>query len=214
MEDFVDEPPATPRKLRLLRLFLAIEATDAVRAAVLASQRTLRQRGGGAALPVRWFSLAQSHLTLQFFGTVLASHVPALVETITPAVAPIAPFLLRDGEIGAFPSCDTPRVLWLGLGGDLPALVSLQHAVAAASATVTGVVADRKPFNPHLTLGRVAVGRASASPVRLVADALSRPVAVPPFAWEVGHVSLIRSVLSAGAVRYTVLATFPLGGKR
>lgn len=195
----------------MLRLFLALEANDAVQEAVAAAQRTLRRRGD---LPVRWTNPGQSHLTLQFFGNVVAEHLPALAEAVQPAVAPFAPLLLREGALGAFPDTDAPRVLWLGLRGDVPELRAMQHALAAAVATVAGVVADRKPFNAHLTLGRVESGRRDTGGVRAVAEAIARPVAVPPVAWPIGHVALVRSVLGAGGSRYTTLMTFPLTGTR
>jgi len=193
----------------LLRLFIALETNDAMQQAIAAAQQTLRRRGD---LPVRWTNPTQAHLTLQFLGDVVAEHVPGLVQAVKPAVARHGALFLRSGDVGAFPSADAPRVLWLGVRGDEARLLALQHAVAGVVVSVEGVVADRKAFRPHLTLGRVRNGQRDMPGLHAIAAALTRPVAVPPAAWPVGAVSLIRSVLGPGGPLYTTLERLPLGG--
>jgi 2'-5' RNA ligase len=194
---------------RQLRLFIALETNPAMQAALQEAQRTLQRRGE---LPVRWVPVAQMHLTLQFLGNVMAAHVPALADAIRFAIMPHHAFLLRSGAVGAFPNAQAPRVLWLDVRGEVEALLVVQRDVAHAVTHVEGVVADRKPFRPHLTLGRVREGKRDRPGANAVAAALARPVAVPTAAWRVGEVALIRSVLGAGGPRYTVLERFPLRG--
>ena len=133
------------------------------------------------------------------------------MEALGRAVTPYPAMLLRAGEVGAFPSVDAPRVLWLGVRGDEDGLLALQRAVRDAVRGVEGVVADRKPFHPHLTLGRVRVGRrdtAGAGGNRRRARAANRSSRAA--AWPVREVALIRSVLGPGGSRYTALGRFPL----
>jgi RNA 2',3'-cyclic 3'-phosphodiesterase len=203
-EDDAGERQSGPR---MVRLFIALETDEAMQQAVAAVQRSLRQRGD---MPVRWVAPAQVHLTLQFLGNVVAAHLPSLMAALAPAVAPHPAMLLRAGEVGAFPSVDAPRVLWLGVRGADDSLLSLQQAVRDAVRGVEGVVADRKPFRAHLTLGRVRAGRRDMPGLAAVATALDRPVAVPPTAWPVRSVALIRSVLGPGGSRYTIVERFPL----
>jgi 2'-5' RNA ligase len=198
-----------PNGPRLLRLFIALETNAAMQTALREAQRTLQRR---EELPVRWTPLAQMHLTLQFLGNVMAVHVPALDAALRGAVSPHAAVLLRAGAVGAFPSTHAPRVLWLDVRGEVDALTALQRDVARAVWEVEGVVADRKAFRPHLTLGRVREGKRDMPGANAVAAALARPVAVPTAAWPVGEVALIRSVLGAGGPRYTVLGRYPLRG--
>lgn len=197
---------------RFQRLFIALETNEAVQHAVAEVQQTLRRRGGShqGNMPVRWVKPVQVHLTLQFLGNVVSAHIPSLAAAVAPVVAMHDALLLRVGEVGAFPSVDSPRVLWLGLRGEKDRLMALQRSVAEAVRAVEGVVADRKPFQPHLTLGRVERQRRDAPGLATIAAALSRSVAVPLAAWSVESVALIRSVLGAGGSRYTVLERFPL----
>ena len=169
-----------------------------------------RRSGGAANLPVRWTNAAQAHLTLVFLGEVLAVHVAPLVAALRPMEGRHTAFLLRVEGVGAFPSAEEPRVLWLGVGGAVPSLMALQREVATAIFAVEGIVADRKAFRPHLTLGRVTTRRRDMPGVASVAAALARPVAVPPVGWPVASFALIRSVLGASGPRYTVLERFSL----
>ncbi len=198
---------------RFQRLFIALETNEAVQRAVAEVQQTLERRGGSpqGRMPVRWVRPAQVHLTLQFLGTVVSAHIPSLIAAVAPSVARHTAFFLRSDAVGAFPSVEAPRVLWLGLRGDDDALHSLQRSVADAVRAVDGVVADRKPFQPHLTLGRVERSHRDAPGMTVMAEALRRPVAVSPAPWSVESVALIRSILGAGGSRYTVVERFPLG---
>jgi 2'-5' RNA ligase len=203
-EDDTMDRPSGPR---MVRLFIALETNEAMQQTVAAVQRSLRRRGD---MPVRWVAPERVHLTLQFLGNVVAAHVPSLIEALGPAIAPHSAMLLRAGEVGAFPSADAPRVLWLGVRGADDGLYALQQAVRDAVHGVEGVVADRKPFRPHLTLGRVRAGRRDMPGLTAVTAALARPVTVPPMAWPVREVALIRSILGPGGSRYTALERFPL----
>ena len=47
-----------------------------------------------------------------------------------------------------------PRVLWIGLGGDVPALLALQSRLAARLLREAGFALEDRPFSPHITLAR------------------------------------------------------------
>ncbi|MDQ2784707.1 MAG: RNA 2',3'-cyclic phosphodiesterase [Chloroflexota bacterium] len=206
------EPGADHLSPRVQRLFIALQTNEAVQHAVAEVQQTLRRRGGSpqVGMPVRWVAPTQVHLTLQFLGNVVSTHIPTLIAALAPAVATHDALLLRADAVGAFPSADAPRVLWLGLRGADDRLRALRGAVTEVVWTAEGVVADRKPFQPHLTIGRVERLYRDAPGIASLRAALRRPVIAPPAAWPVETVALIRSVLGAGGSRYTVLERFPL----
>ena len=70
------------------------------------------------------------------------------------AAAETAPLQLQATGAGAFPSPNAPRVVWLGLGGDLVPLTQLFYRLEKAFAAL-GYPPEGRAFNPHLTLGRV-----------------------------------------------------------
>jgi len=205
-------PPARAAAIatgpRIVRIFLALEIPDAVRGAMADAQRSLRRHGD---LPAQWTHADDAHLTLLFFGNVVATHLPAIIAATAPVTARHSPFLLRLGTIGAFPSLEAPRVVWLGIAGQTDALTALQGELAAVMAGVAGVVADRKAFRPHLTLARIDARRDRPG-VSAVVEALAHPLTVPPLAWDVPRVVLVRTMPGGGqrSTRYTVLHAFPL----
>lgn len=213
-DEFPDTAPRTAHVAgptdgpRIMRIFLALEIPEAVRGAMGDAQWALRRRGD---LPAQWTQADDAHLTLLFFGNVMATHLPEIVAAISPVTARHSPFLLRLGDIGAFPSLDAPRVVWLGIAGQLDALIALQGEMAAVMGGVAGVVADRKAFRPHLTLARIDARRDKPG-VSAVVEALAHPLSVPPLAWDVARVVLLRTMPGGGrhGARYTTLHAFPL----
>ena len=145
---------------RTLRTFVAIELPAEVRAAIAAAQAELRGALGDRAGSVRWVNPAGAHLTLKFLGDTPESAVPGVEAALRAALAGTAAFDLRTGALGCFPSGRAPRVLWLGLDGDLAPLTAARDAVEAAIAPL-GWPTEARPFSPHLTLGRL---RPEASP--------------------------------------------------
>ena len=86
-----------------------------------------------------------------------------------------APLQLQVTSAGAFPSPNAPRVVWLGLGGDLLPLTQLFYRLEKAFAAL-GYPPEGRAFNPHLTLGRV---KSPANRERL-AQMLAK---LPPLNW-------------------------------
>lgn len=144
---------------KTMRTFIAIPMPAAAKAALAEVSAQL-----GAELPpkaVRWVAPAQMHLTLVFLGNTAVSQLPALGEMMTAAAATVAPFDLHLGEVGCFPHCRRPRVVWVGMAGTQAALTrlhQLQRALAQGVAEL-GWELEKRPFRPHLTLGRVKDSR-------------------------------------------------------
>jgi 2'-5' RNA ligase len=180
-----------------MRLFIAIDLPDPVRAALAEAQSRLR-RGDPA---VRWAAVEGMHLTLQFLGEVEAGRAPDLLAALADISA--LPFALRLGGLGAFPSADHPRVLWAGLAGDITALGDLQRAVTDATRPL-GFIPEDRPFAPHLTLGRA---RQDVGPADLQALAAALRAAAPPapVGWDAGRPLLFQSISTPNGVVYTVV---------
>ena len=188
-----------------VRAFVAIEPGEAARAALEA----LRDRLAAAAprRAVRWVRPGQCHLTLRFLGNVPPDRMPELERRLTEAAAESAAFSLGLADPGAFPTAATPRVLWVGLRGDLEALTALARRVDAAAADLGDHREDRE-FHPHLTLGRVADRDARVA--RALSELLARTPPPPPADWPVREFKLFRSELRPEGAVYSVLGSFAL----
>lgn len=196
----------TPHDGRSLRLFIAAELPDATRAALAAAIDALRRFDRERV--VRWVRPEGIHVTLKFLGSVPPARVDAIRDALARAADGAAPFSLRPEGVGSFGGRRNLRVVWAGVGGDRDALGALEARVQSSIA-VLGFPPEQRPFNPHLTLGRVR-DDAPQEARGILHDALARFDA-PPFApFDVAHVSLMRSTLAPGGAVYDAIATFPL----
>ena len=189
---------------RPLRLFVAIALPESWHAILRQTQNRLRDAG----LRLRFVRPENAHLTLKFLGEVEAARLPALTAALAAVPERHRPFALALGDPGSFGPGRRPRVLWVGLRGDLDALSSLHAAVEAALAPLR-FARDTGPFRAHITLARTPENLPTTDAAR-IAPALaalgrlrSEPLAVREFA-------LMQSDLGAGGPRYTALASWPL----
>jgi 2'-5' RNA ligase len=187
---------------KMIRAFLAVELPEALRVGLAQVQEELKR----SRADVRWVAPGNIHLTLKFFGNVPDDEIEALAQAAREAAAETAPLQLQATGAGAFPSPNAPRVVWLGLGGDIVPLTQLFYRLEKAFAAL-GYPPEGRAFNPHLTLGRV---KSPANRERL-AKMLTKlpPVDWPPF--EVKELILFQSVLSPQGSKYTPLQVIPLG---
>lgn len=109
--------------------------------------RRVRDRPGAP----RWAGRDLHHLTLAFFGEVPERRVPDLLGELGAVVGPAVH--LRLAGAGTFPEKGDPRVLWIGADGDLETLAGLARSTADAG-RAAGLDVDRRPYRPHLTVGR------------------------------------------------------------
>jgi len=196
----------TPSKLRL---FAALELPAEWQTgleAVIHHLKTSIPRGG-----VRWVRPEGIHLTLKFFGEVAADQAPTIQNALTQATQGLPPVALEADHLGVFPNPLQPRVVWIGVAGEVEKLGQLQKALEA-SLTHLGFPPEARGFTPHLTLGRVTESLQSGDRQALT-EALTRLPMGPFPSWTATSLSLIRSELRPSGAVYTRLAEIPLGGR-
>jgi len=143
--------------VKKIRAFIAIELPATARSALAqASQQLARQLPAGS---VRWVKPERMHLTLRFLGDTAVTQLPALAAQLDELAARHAPFNLRLDKLGCFPHCKRPRVIWAGLTGNVAALSTLKQDLDTRLVSL-GWEEEERPFQAHLTLGRVKNSRA------------------------------------------------------
>lgn len=182
--------------MELLRVFVALAIPAEVRESLAGAQDRLRRAGAD----VKWVRPAAIHLTLKFLGETGAGRVPEIAGALARAARGSSPFTLEGRRAGFFPDERRPRVAWVGLAGEVPALLDLQRKVEAACADV-GYPADRRAFHAHLTLGRIKSPRR----VDRLADALSELTDGTFGEIPVDRIVLYRSELLPQGARYSRL---------
>ena len=196
----------------MVRTFVAVELPEVVRAELGRSQREMQRLARARNLPIgsslKWVAPEGIHLTLKFLGEVPEAMVEPIAEAVQVATAGRPALNLELSGRGAFPSARSPRVLWVGLAGDLAALADLQRVVEQELGRL-GFAPENRAFSPHLTLARV---REQAAPVerRAVAELLTLPQSLITVRFIAGQVSLMKSELRPSGARYEALSTFTL----
>jgi RNA 2',3'-cyclic 3'-phosphodiesterase len=189
-----------------LRTFVAIELSDALKAALDQAQTQLKR--APAADVGRWVAPDSVHLTLKFLGDIAADRVAGIVQAAQAVCQSFSPFSITLADLGCFPNAQRPRVIWIGVGGDVEPLQRLQGAVEVALEKL-GFAAERRPFQPHLTLARIREGAGLPELQELVQRMATTKVVVPA-PMTVHEVSLMRSQLKPSGAQYTQLAAMCL----
>ena len=192
--------------MRTHRLFVALELPDAVRGALAGPLEDLRTH----LADVRWERVDKLHVTMQFLGATAPEVIEAIEVAMRGAVAGCRPHALQLAGIQGAPAPHTPRMVWARLAGDVQGLTSLRDAVGTALAPL-GFAADHRPFQPHITVGRVARD-ASGTERRTVAAAIARCAAPPGVEWQVLSLALFESVGTRDGTRYVKRSEVGLGG--
>jgi 2'-5' RNA ligase len=184
-----------------LRLFIAVNVPPDVRSRLHADTAALRASAHG----VTWVRQEHLHITMKFLGERADDEVPAIEAALHEATAAVSAFPLRLRGIGAFPSLDRPRVVWLGAEGTTP-LPALASQIDVACGRL-GIPREERRFTTHLTLGRVK-RELTGDRASFIAEArrLDTTYQVP-----VESVELMLSELSRTGPRYTMLARATLG---
>jgi 2'-5' RNA ligase len=199
-----------------LRAFIALDLPPAVQDAIAQQQARLQARleRDGAAFSLRWTRPDSVHLTLRFLGDTTHDQRTRLSAGLQSAAAAWPELALRFGGLGCFPNSRAPRVVWLGLDGDVAKLAAIQKQVEQLTQAV-GFAAEERPFAPHLTIARARreAGRTDLQRTGQAVQALAGEDAgtAPIVAFRADCVVLYRSDLDPGGARYTVLERFALG---
>jgi len=136
-----------------MRAFFCFELEDELKRRLDEITQRLRR------VPVRasWVKVENLHITLRFLGEIDEGLVPQLKGVAEEALAASG----LDGalrweldRLGAFPSVERPRVVWVGSSEEPEGLLRLAAALEE-SLRPLGFEPERERFVTHITLGRV-----------------------------------------------------------
>ena len=188
-----------------IRSFIAIELPEEVKTGLNRLQTELK-------LPrhnfVKWVATEGIHVTLKFLGNIYPEKVAEITKVMEQASQGSVPFQLEISEVGAFPNLRQPRVLWLGIRGDIDKLVAWQQRIDSGLVPL-GFAKETRPFTPHLTLARLREGVSPGDRRDFGELVIKTPVEVN-FKVNVNSLSLIKSQLLPGGAVYSRLAEVKL----
>ena len=179
--------------MKLLRTFIAVELPAETRTYLFQTGNKMAENISERA--VRWVAPENMHLTLRFLGDTPEDKLPAVTAELDAITQQFQPFQLYLNEIGCFPNRKRPRVVWVGLAGELKSLNALHGRIEKAVQSL-GWQAEGRPFRAHLTIGRV---KDSSQARRLAWEQQLEKQVVP-----VSAVNLIESMLRPSGPVYTI----------
>jgi RNA 2',3'-cyclic 3'-phosphodiesterase len=145
------DPALDPADGKPLRLFVALELPGQWRDALRDQSRALETAAPGFA---RWVAPELIHLTLIFLGSQHPSVVPRIQDAVEETAASTEPITLAPGELGAFGSPRSLRVIWAGVSEQPRGSLQALHDHLTNSLQRARVAFEASDFRPHLTLGR------------------------------------------------------------
>jgi len=186
-----------------IRSFLAFELPPDIKSEVKRISGEVKKTG----LEASWVKPDNIHLTTVFTGDIDEKDIPDMISNIDNVTAEYEPFDISLGGMGLFPDIKRPRVLWLGLNGGIEGLASLRDDLQK-SLEPFGIKQEKRPFKPHLTLGRF---RKPAKDKFLLKKMLDEYGEISGPNGKLDELILFKSDLKPTGAVYTRLHYWPLG---
>lgn len=99
----------------------------------------------------KWVHQDDYHLTLQFLGDTTAEKEQQVIKQLSNIKT--QRFSLTIDSFGTFGQPERPRILWLGVTGEIVWLHHLQKEISKKMAPL-GFPIEKRPYHPHLTIAR------------------------------------------------------------
>ncbi len=184
-----------------MRLFTAIPVPDHIKT----YSSTIRQELEEINSDVKWVEEENYHLTLKFLGDVAEDLLEPLCDFLERAAVSSTSFKLRLQGMGVYPNRRRPRVIWIGISGEMEKALFLGERVDAYLSALGFEPETRRDY--HLTLGRI---RSERNLDELVAKVYQRGASIQTDYFWVTEFYLMESQLTSHGPIYTVKRKFTL----
>lgn len=186
-----------------MRLFIAIPVTDAIKEYAASVRNELDMNHPD----VKWVEKTNYHLTLKFLGEVAPASLDEIKKRLNTVAEACPAFSLKTRGLGFFPNRGRPRVIWVGVFGEMNKADFLGERVDAYLSELGFDPEKKRSF--HLTLGRIRSDPGLAE-LQLKAAGVNRRSEEHSF--TVDRFLLMESKLSSRGPHYSVLESYRLEG--
>ncbi len=195
----------------MIRAFLAVELSEDIRAQIARIQQDLKASLTcelPRAVRLSWAQPASIHLTIKFLGDMDEQVIEPLREALAGVFKNHRAIPIPLERLGAFPSFQAPRVLWVGPSerweqGDEAKRLAELHETVESCCDRLGFSSDSRPLKPHLTVARVKAGERQCGQALARSAVLDQPLSLGSLAVE--SVALMKSELKPTGSVYTKL---------
>ena len=184
-----------------VRTFVAIPIPAEIRRRLVEVEQDLMPAKAG----VKWVPEDSFHVTLKFLGYVEPERLEAIAGGVEAAIQGTGPFEVELAGVGAFPKITRPSVVWVGVTRGGQEMISLADRIDREMAKI-GFEREKRPFSPHITLGRVKSPENLSGLRELIERHRNREVG----SFGVEQVNIMRSELRITGPIYSVISDFKL----
>jgi 2'-5' RNA ligase len=186
-----------------MRAFIAIAVPDDIKEFALNTKTRL----DAVSPDIKWVEYANYHLTLKFLGEINSELSEKIVWNLFSAGESCPPFALCVEGLGFFPNKRRPRVVWLGIKGEMEKAHFLGERIDAYLSPLDFEVEKKRSF--HFTLGRI---RSSKHLDEFMNKAVVINKELQSRSFLVEEFYLMESQLSSHGPSYRMIQSFRLNG--
>jgi len=188
-----------------MRAFIALPLAGEARERLAGTESRIRRYAEALGLRVKWTSPEQLHVNLKFLGDIDTEQARLLSDAMRRCALAELPIPASLEALSVFGPSRRAKVLVVGVS-DPEGRIGRLAAALERAAEPLGVPAERRPFVPHVTLGRF---REPSDATGLLAKPFGTEDAV-----VFDRIHLYESTLTPQGARHTLLAGEELGGAR
>jgi len=185
---------------KLIRTFIAIDTPETVSevALLLKSSVIANQKA------VKWVRKENIHITLRFIGPTAPGEVDKINRLLREISGQNSDLSLTVSGTGCFPKKERPRILWLGVNGDVAELKLLVEMIRSEMDQL-GYPQEEHNYSSHITIGRIRYPQKVTPDITDFLTAQYEPVL-----WNVPKIILYQSELLPSGALYSILGTHSL----
>jgi 2'-5' RNA ligase len=137
--------------MQTLRTFIAVDFPIEIKEKIIEITAYFQSKLPPA--QIKWVEPDHMHLTLKFMGETPHDKLVQIKQSIHQVISIFPSFEIEIKALGMYPNNQRPRVIWLGINAENHLI--LLHNQLDQALKGEGIKSDRRPFSPHLTIGRV-----------------------------------------------------------
>ena len=184
----------------MIRTFIAIELPVEVKQVV----RQIQNQLGDSIEGIKWVKHENIHLTIKFLGNVEENRINDIEAAMNNAVNDSSVMSLKTAQLGIFPNERRPRILWLGIEGDVREFIRMSENCESELAKL-GYERNTRENKPHITVGRIRSSKKQEGLVNILKD-----IPIDSIEFRAGALQLMRSELNPNGAVYTNLQSVKL----
>ncbi len=186
---------------KLIRTFIAVPVSERLFNLQEKLKATISEKTG----KIRWLRKDQLHLTLKFLGDTTEDSINDVRRIMQNIADEFKPFNVSIQKTGCFPKIERPRVMWVGVSGELAKLDQLVERIQK-KLNPLGFPKDENKYYPHITIARAKYPQKKTPDISTFLDTSFVPI---PF--QIKKVQFISSELFPNGPVYTILSTHFFG---